>query len=149
MWKIGIVRISTILFALGLALSLPAQAQTSQLITAGQTWYASSSDAECSDWEAWRDSTRTLHVIGKCLVPTDGDTVQLLPTVQGISPTMLILERIVHKATKPDATASTEVPVHYTQENDSHESVQIRPEGVTLRVKERRSRRPQPPIIIN
>ena len=96
----------------------------------------------CSDWKAWHDRQpghpATLHVTGKCTFNTAGYKVELRPAVpQGINPKIYILDRIVHKPTGPVPQVVSEVQVHYTEKTArTYTDVTIRPDGVTVPVKE-------------
>lgn len=102
----------------------------------------SAQQGKCSDWKAWHDrqpvGPATLHVTGKCVLPTGGFKVELRPMKrQGINPRILLLEKIVHPPTGPANDIVTTVDVHYTEKTDAHyDQVTIIPDGVTIPVKE-------------
>jgi hypothetical protein len=104
----------------------------------GQTAAAS----QCGSWYAWHDrmpGTRpTLHVVGQCVFPTGGYTVELR-RVEGFNPAIYVLEKIVHEPKPGDVVTQqvNTVNIHYREETSGvYTSVSIRPDNVTIDVHE-------------
>ena len=97
---------------------------------------------DCGEWATWRDRQPpcppTLHVAGACEFPSAGYTVELRRhEPQGINPTNLLLEKVMHAPTDVSASALTTVQVRYREEASMRdETVTTLPDGVSLPVTE-------------
>jgi hypothetical protein len=98
----------------------------------------------CKHWKAWQDrqpgtADLTLHVTGKCELPTAGYTVELVPVQtkkQELHPQIFGLKRVVHKPEGMVAQVITEVPVDYSAETKTdYTEVRIHPDRARVRVK--------------
>jgi len=110
--------------------------------TSGRGDFAEAGGANCGDWDAWHDlmpgSTPSLHVVGRCVFPTSGDSVELRPaTPQGINPYIYLLDKIIHHPTGPVTDVVTEVPVHFRQVGtDTYTEVQILPDNNVVAIRD-------------
>jgi hypothetical protein len=99
---------------------------------------------QCGDWYAWHDrmpgKKPTLHVVGQCVFPTGGYSVELRPaSPQGFNPAIYILDKVVHSPNPGDdvTQAVTKVNIHYREETGAvYTDVQIRPENTMIAVQE-------------
>ncbi len=86
-------------------------------------------------WEAWHDRIpgrkATLQVVGTCLCPTPGFTLQLRRRVhQGTNPKDLLLDFIETAPTSPQLDVVTEELVVYREETEAtYDTVSIMPDG--------------------
>jgi hypothetical protein len=102
------------------------------------------SETQCGDWYAWHDrmpgKKPTLHVVGQCMFPTGGYTVELRPaSPQGFNPSIYILEKIVHSPNPGDPVTQpiTPVNIHYREETRAvYTQVQILPDNTIIPVQE-------------
>lgn len=100
--------------------------------------------SQCGSWYAWHDrmpGTRpTLHVVGQCVFPTGGYSVELQAVEpQGFNPAIYLLEKIVHKPNPGDVVTQqvTTVNIHYRKETSAvYKSVQIIPDNTSIEVHE-------------
>ena len=96
---------------------------------------------KCTGWEAIEDQMppgpATLRVTGRCTFPAHGYKVKLKKAVpQGINPTILLLEKIVTRPTKPGIQTPEVVQVRYQQRvrPGQYTRVTILPDGKTIKV---------------
>lgn len=102
----------------------------------------SENQIQCGDGHAWHDrmpgKPPTLYVVGRCIFPTTGYTVELRPvTPQGINPAVYILEKVVTAPTGPVLEVETVVPLYYREETRAlYSHVHILPENAVIDVRE-------------
>jgi hypothetical protein len=106
----------------------------------GVQWTTEPTEVPCHDWTAaHRHEPAGLSVLtvrGSCVFPTAGYSVELLRhEPQGINPSDLLLDRIVHPPTGLNVQVVTEVEAVYTEVTDvDYQTVTILPDGVSVRV---------------
>lgn len=107
-------------------------------------WTAASPEANCHDWTAvhQQEPPSRLTVRGTCTFPTTGYSVELRRhEPQGINPSDLLLDRIVHPPTGPVADVITDVEAVYTELTDAdYQTVTILPDGPSIPVEHSRHR---------
>ncbi len=80
----------------------------------------------------------TLHVVGVCTFPTGGYSVELRPRQpQGSTPSIYILDKVIHEPDGPVPQVITAVPVHYREQTSAkYAQVTIEPDHQTVDVRE-------------
>ena len=97
---------------------------------------------ECSDWKAWHDNQppgpAKLYITGKCTFPTSGYSVELKRhEPPGFNPKIYILDKIVHKPSKPGGDVITVVEARYEEKTNVHyEEIHILPDNAHVKVEE-------------
>jgi hypothetical protein len=113
-------------------------------------WTAEPIEVTCHDWTAVHrhqpPDPSVLTVRGTCVFPTAGYSVELLRhEPQGITPSDLLLDRIVHPPTGSSAQVVTEVEATYTEVTDvDYQTVTILPDGPSVSVEDSPPGSPRP-----